>query len=247
MFTFLACCPTLNVLLKNDVKDKWDKFEGVYTFQGLSDGIDYWVDAKGENAIWYYREINTYYWVIAPIPFLGTLTVSIFSSSPASSATNSLVNKCPNNEGYISSWNYYNDGISFIPTNDVYIKCATEDDFCTYENPCGTNEGDCDTHEECQDGFSCGSNNCPDYLGFDSQFDCCYVPAVGDEHFCTTNNPCAVDEGDCDSDNECQANLFCDFGISCPGYLGFAPDINCCISETRCKAKKNFRYFYFAK
>ena len=55
MFSFIACCPTLNVLLENDVKDKWANFEGLYTFQGFSDGMDYWVDAEGENAIWYYR------------------------------------------------------------------------------------------------------------------------------------------------------------------------------------------------
>ena len=216
-------------MLQNDVKDKWGKYEGVYTFQGFSDGRDYWVDAKGENAIWYFLLYGN--WVIAPITFLGTDITDIYSSG-----TNSLVNTCPNNEGYTLSWKYNHDGTSFIPTNDVYIKCAHEDDFCTYENPCGTNEGDCDTHDHCQDGFSCGSNNCPDYLGFDSQFDCCYAPAVGDEHFCTTNNPCAEAEGDCDSDNECQANLFCDPGISCPAYLGFASDVNCCFSETRCKA-----------
>ena len=27
--------------------------EGIYTFQGFSDGMDYWVDAQGVFAIWY--------------------------------------------------------------------------------------------------------------------------------------------------------------------------------------------------
>ena len=108
---------------------------------------------------------------------------------------------------------------SFIATNDVYIKCANEDDFCTFQNPCGADQGDCDTHDECQDGLFCGSNNCPDSLGFHSEFDCCYAPAVGDEHFCTTTDPCAVDEGNCDFSNECQSNLFCNAASSCPTYL----------------------------
>ena len=117
---------------------------------------------------------------------------------------------------------------SFIATNDVYIKCVNEDDFCTSGNPCGSDEGDCDTHDECQDGLFCESNNCADSLGFHSEFDCCYVPTVGNEYFCTSDNPCAVDEGDCDSNNECQTNLICDIENSCPSYLGFASDVNCC-------------------
>ena len=103
-----------------------------------------------------------------------------------------------------------------------------DEDFCTSVTPCGGNEGDCDLHDECQDGLFCGSNNCPTSLDFDSEVDCCYQPTVGDEHFCTNNNPCAVDEGDCDSNNECQTNLICDTINSCPMHLGFASDVNCC-------------------
>ena len=66
------------------------------------------------------------------------------------------------------------------------------------------------------------------------EFDCCYAPTVGDEHFCTIANPCEVDEGDCDSNNECQTNLLCDITISCPAYLGFASDVNCCSSGCKC-------------
>ena len=54
--------------------------------------------------------------------------------------------------------------------------CATisngEIGFC-YCNTCSENEGDCDSHYECQDGLFCGSNNCPASLGFDSEIDCC--------------------------------------------------------------------------
>ena len=196
-------------------------FEGVYEFQGLSDGMDYWVDADGEYAIWYNTQGSSYDWAIGDLEDLGTYTAAMYSSS------NILEKKCPNNEGYVWNW-IYGDGYNWIATDDVYIKCANEDDFCTTENPCITNQGDCDTPDECQDGFSCGSNNCLDSLGFHSEFDCCYAPTVGDEHFCTTANPCAIDEGDCDFNNECQATLICDTAISCPAYLEFASDVNCC-------------------
>ena len=56
------------------------------------------------------------------------------------------------------------------------VNCATAsngyDEFC-YCNACSENEGDCDFHDECEDGFACGSNNCPASLGFGSEVDCC--------------------------------------------------------------------------
>ena len=57
------------------------------------------------------------------------------------------------------------------------VSCATvsngEIGFCNC-NTCSENEGDCDAHDECQDGLSCGSNNCLASLGFDSEVDCCH-------------------------------------------------------------------------
>ena len=73
----------------------------------------------------------------------------------------------------------------------------------------------------------CGLNNCPESLGHDPDVDCCYNATVGDEDFCTTDNPCGSNEGDCDSDNECQTKLICDTANSCPASLGFALDVNC--------------------
>ena len=97
LFPFIACCPTLNVLLENDVKDKQGKYEGVYTFQGFSDGMDYWVDAEGENAIWH----NTLdYWSIGLLSDLGSTTTYFYSFK-------SQQMKCPNNEGYVLSWKYW--------------------------------------------------------------------------------------------------------------------------------------------
>lgn len=77
MFSLIACCLTLNVLLENDVKNKWGNREGVYTFQGFSDGMDYWVDSSQGNTIWY----KAYVWRIAPLQYLGSTTAAIYTSS----------------------------------------------------------------------------------------------------------------------------------------------------------------------
>ena len=98
--------------------------------------------------------------------------------------------------------------------------------FCNC-NTCSENEGDCDSHDECQDGLFCGSNNCPASLGFDSEVDCCYQPTVGDEDFCASATPCGEDEGDCDSHDECQDGLSCGTN-NCPTSLGFPPAADCC-------------------
>ena len=62
------------------------------------------------------------------------------------------------------------------------VDCATTsngyDEFCNC-NTCSENEGDCDSHNECQSNHFCGSNNCPASLGFASEVDCCYKPTLG--------------------------------------------------------------------
>ena len=205
-------------------------FEGDYKFQGTSGGMDYWVNF--DYAIWYKEageNIISFWWLIGTLEYLDSATCVMYSTSQS----NSMKKRCPYNEGsYIWNWNV-GIGSSFIASNDVHIKCGNEDDFCTSANPCGTNEGDCDNHDECQGGLFCGSNNCPASFGFHSEFDCCYVPAVGDEHFCTISNPCAENEGDCDSDIECQDGLACG-SKTCPTSLGFDSEIDCCYVLTVC-------------
>ena len=49
--------------------------------------------------------------------------------------------------------------------------------------------------------------------------------SIGDEDFCTIDDPCGVNEGDCDGDHECKNELFCG---SCPNSLGVSSDIDCC-------------------
>ena len=99
--------------------------------------------------------------------------------------------------------------------------------FCRSNfNPCGIDEGDCDSNYECQGGLVCGSNNCPPSLGFDSEVDCCYQPTLGDEHFCRYNDICGENEGDCDYNDECQDGLVCASNSYCPASLG---QVDCCI------------------
>ena len=111
------------------------------------------------------------------------------------------------------------------------VNCVTtsdgDDEFC-YCNTCLENEGDCDYHDECKDDLVCGINNCPASLGFDSEVDCCYQLPVGDFwNFCASGMPCGENEGDCDSQDECQDGLFCGYN-NCPAYLKFHPDVDCC-------------------
>ena len=98
-------------------------------------------------------------------------------------------------------------------------------------HPCSELEGDCDFNDQCREGLRCGSNNCPASLGFHNHTDCCYEATVGDEEFCITDEPCEVDEGDCDSNDECKSHLFCGSN-NCPlsivPYLGLLSSVDCC-------------------
>ena len=75
--------------------------------------------------------------------------------------------------------------------------------------------------------YVCGSNNCPSSLGFDTEKDCCYNATLGDNEFCTNDNPCGTNHGDCDVDSECQDGLGCGSN-NCPASLGFDSDMDCC-------------------
>ena len=105
---------------------------------------------------------------------------------------------------------------------------SVEEDFCTLENPCDVNQGDCDSNDVCEDNFVCGLNNCPESLGYDSAVDCCYKLPVGDEDFCSINNPCGKDEGDCDLDDECQTGLVCNTITDCSSSFGLNFEVDCC-------------------
>ena len=145
-------------------------------------------------------------------------------------------NECPN--GLLCGSNNCPDHLAFNSEVDCcYALTVGNEHFCTAANPCGQDEGDCDSHEECQGSLICGSVNCPTYLGFSPDTDCCYdnsQSVVGDETFCTTANPCRQDEGDCDSDFECQNILVCGSN-NCPVSLDFHSDVDCCWNQNVCE------------
>ena len=188
---------TLGNSIKEASNSLYQEYEGVYTFSGIINDMDYFIHSTGEYAIWYtVYDSNFYMWNIGSEYYLGSDYSAIYAGS------RKLPNKCPNNEGYSWSWKLYDHNTnSWVGTNEVYLKCENEDDFCTYENPCGIDEGDCDTHDECQFGLNCGSNNCPD--SFDPDMDCCYINCldnwIGDMFCDDANNykECNWDGGDC--------------------------------------------------
>ena len=123
MFSLIACCPTLNILLENDVKNAVSYLEGVYTFQGFSNGMDYWVHSDGQFAIWYMEMNSLDTWVIGFLSKLGSLELVYMYSWG-----NTLEKKCPNNdEGNVWNWMFFDyTTYSNVETNDVDIKCVNE-------------------------------------------------------------------------------------------------------------------------
>ena len=120
---------------------------------------------------------------------------------------------------------------SLLGFHSQFDCCYNEDEDCTIDSPCGVEEGDCDSHDMCQEGLLCGLNNCPEEAGFDNTTDCCYAPVVGDEDFCLSGIPCGEDDGDCDSNEECESELFCGSN-NCPDSLGFDLEVDCCCKLT---------------
>ena len=119
------------------------------------------------------------------------------------------------------------------------VNCANvingEIGFCACHS-CSELKGDCDFNDQCQEGLTCGSNNCHAFFGFDAHIDCCYDASNGNEDFCTTDKPCEVNEGDCDSNDECKSHLFCGSN-NCPDSLGFLSTVDCCEPKGNNKLK----------
>ena len=223
MFSSLDCCSSLNLTLANEVKAERGSYEGVYTFAGLKNGMDFFTDGNGheltniiesQGVLWYFTESASFF----PWIFAGTSDTEMYM-------------KCPNDEGRAWNWIFVVGSgfdMSYNLTDDVHLKCVDEGDFCTLDSPCGLNQGDCDVHEDCQSGFACGSNNCPDSLGYGTDVDCCLEATLGHLDYCTTKNKCGVNEGDCDKHDECQSGLVCGNG-NCDSTLdAFSDESDCC-------------------
>ena len=59
--------------------------------------------------------------------------------------------------------------------DQIYILISTLGDhnYCSMQNLCAEDEGDCDTDSHCNSGLKCGKNNCPPSFGWPSWVDCC--------------------------------------------------------------------------
>lgn len=105
--------------------------------------------------------------------------------------------------------------------------------------PCTLGEGDCDSSAGCDAGLVCGRNKRLQFAGpgdacvpahcinkvrdaDETQIDCggecgsiCATPVCGpngSQNRCTTDCPCAIGEGDCDSSTQCTSGLVCGYG-----------------------------------
>ena len=54
---------------------------------------------------------------------------------------------------------------------------------------------------------------------------------IGDFDFCSSSYPCGEDQGDCDSDSQCNAGLICGTD-NCPSHLEFDSTVDCCIPQS---------------
>ena len=152
------------------------------------------------------------------------------------------INPCGQDEGDCNSddgcQHHFYCGSNNCPASfgfDNEVDCCTcygDSDCCTTEFPCREDGGDCDDDDECNEGLSCGTDNCQFWLtehNFNSKNDCCYKPCDG-SNCCTSENPCGENQGDCDYDSQCNSGLRC--GINnCPSNSTFISTDDCCTSE----------------
>ena len=102
---------------------------------------------------------------------------------------------------------------------------AIDPNGCTDVAPCDAGGGDCDRDSQCTAGNVCGNNNGTAY-GTYYWWDICEPVACagcddgpcgacdsgeepGSQHYCSDTFPCASENGDCDSDAQCQGGLIC--------------------------------------
>ena len=114
--------------------------------------------------------------------------------------------------------------------------------FCTADNQCDENEGNCENDNECKNDLvnrlDCGTKNCPNSPEFDPDDNCC-TKGNGHDSFCTANNLCDDNEGDCDNDNECKDGLVCGEN-NCPISPEFQPGDDCCFTSGVCYGESSW-------
>jgi len=99
---------------------------------------------------------------------------------------------------------------------------------CSPTDKCGHGQGDCDTHDDCEDGMFCGKNNCNEFSSEATDgADCCFEPVCNGHSLafncCGPDKKCAEGFGDCDADEDCADGLVCGFN-NCGDFVGNTVD-----------------------
>ena len=97
---------------------------------------------------------------------------------------------------------------------------------CSPSSPCGSDEGNCNSHEDCKDYYLCGIQNCGSY--WPSKFNCCMKLSGS---YCSPTAKCHENEGDCDAHEDCQSGLVCGED-NCGKNLGLELGRDCCMKPS---------------
>lgn len=96
-------------------------------------------------------------------------------------------------------------------------------DYCR-QGGCERGEGDCDANADCVGSLACIQNNGSAW-GMSPNRDVCDYPA-GHGNYCSSQFPCASNQGDCDSASDCNFGLKCVSNIGAD--YGFASWVDIC-------------------
>merc|ERR1712038_563132 len=122
---------------------------------------------------------------------------------------------------------------------------------CSTTEKCKVDEGDCNDDTVCEPNLKCGINNCPADQNRPLA-DCCYNPADIDPateclggskltwSCCSSEKKCGENQGDCDTDDECEDGLVCGANACNDAFnanfdaAGFFPakSADCCIKQS---------------
>lgn len=105
--------------------------------------------------------------------------------------------------------------------------------------PCENGTGDCDTDAQCAEGLFCGQDIGAQF-GLPATWDVCvdelscppFDPGLPNGSFCSADCPCGDGEGDCDSDAQCQDDLFCAHDVG--PQFGLPANWDVCVAELEC-------------
>jgi len=105
---------------------------------------------------------------------------------------------------------------------------------CSSSAKCDDGDGDCDSDSDCLSGY-CAHNVGSSY-GASASFDVCETaatcaPVNMDWSCCTSSSPCAIGDGDCDSDSDCVSGAMCGHDIG--SQFGATASFDVCVTAVR--------------